>query len=32
MILIVQKHMVKQGEVIFFPSDKKIESPYFMGN
>ena len=26
------KHMVKQGEVIFFPSDKKLELNYFIDN
>ena len=26
------KHMVKQGEVIFFPSDKKFEWPYYIEN
>ena len=24
-----QQNMLKQGEIIFFPSDKKFESPYF---
>ena len=26
------KHMVKQVEVIFFPSDKKFEWPYYIEN
>ena len=26
------KHMVKQSEVIFIPSDKKFEPPYFIDN
>ena len=26
------KHMVKQSEVIFFPSDKKFKSTYFIDN
>ena len=27
-----QKHMVKQGEVMFFQSDKKSESSFFIEN
>ena len=27
-----QQNMLKQGEIIFFPSDKKFESPYFTNN
>ena len=26
------KYMVKEGEVIFFPSDKKLELTYFIDN
>ena len=26
------KHMIKQGEVIFFSSDKKLEITYFIDN
>ena len=27
-----QQNMLKQGEIIFFPPDKKFESPYFTNN
>ena len=30
--IVLVKHMVKQSELIFFPSDKKIESRYFIDN
>ena len=30
--IVLVKHMVKQSDVIFFPSDKKFESPYFIDN